>query len=43
VKEWLASPPDIQASKKARARLIEEHIDVTAYVLSEVDAAVKGA
>lgn len=42
VKEWLASPPSIEASKLAQARLLEEHIDVTDYVLREVDAAVKG-
>ena len=42
VGEWLASPPDIEESKKAQARLLEEHIDVTEYVLREVDAAVNG-
>jgi len=42
VKEWLESPPDLADCSNARDRLLDEHIDVTDYILREVDAAVKG-
>lgn len=42
VKQWLHTPPDLDECKRAQTRLIEDHIDVTEYVVREVDAAVNG-
>lgn len=41
VKEWLHTPPPLEESHNAKERLLQEHIDVTEYLLREVDEAVK--
>jgi uncharacterized protein len=38
VDEWLTTPPSREASENARQRLLADHIDVTDFVISEVDA-----
>jgi predicted glycosyltransferase len=42
VHEWLATPPDLAESELAKERLIQEHIDVTEFVVREVAEAVNG-
>jgi predicted glycosyltransferase len=37
VDEWLTTAPDPSASEDARRRLIADHIDVTQFVIAEVD------
>jgi predicted glycosyltransferase len=39
VHEWLVSPPDLEECAEAKQRLIQEHIDVTDYVVREVEQA----
>lgn len=37
VRQWLERPPTIESSQRARAQLLGEHIDVTGYVVREID------
>lgn len=36
LRDWLASPPDLRRSRAAKDRLVNDHIDVTSYVVSEL-------
>ncbi len=40
---WLEAPPDVAGSQRARDQLIKDHIDVTGYVIKEIDQLVKQA
>lgn len=37
VREWLEEPPDLALAQRARQRLLDEHIDVTDFVVREVE------
>lgn len=41
VHEWLAQAPDLEESARAKDRLVQEHIDVTQFLIDEIDTAVK--
>ncbi len=41
VTEWLRHPPSEEASKRAKDQLVREHIDVTSYVVREIDELVR--
>jgi uncharacterized protein len=36
LREWLTNPPDPKRCEAARKRLVDEHVDVTAYVVAEL-------
>lgn len=38
LRHWLAEPPALSQCNKAREQLLREHIDVTQYVIDEIDA-----
>ena len=40
VMQWLRTPPDLEAMRRAQQALIAEHIDVTKYVIKEIDEMV---
>lgn len=40
VRQWLERPPTVESSLRAGAQLVREHIDVTAYVVREIDELV---
>jgi hypothetical protein len=37
VLQWLAAPPDLEHMKRAKEQLLRDHIDVTGFVVREVD------
>ena len=37
VRELLANPPAAEALREAQRRLIDDHVDVTAFVVEEID------
>lgn len=41
VRELLAAPPDAATLQAARSRLVSDHVDVTEYVVAEMDELVK--
>ncbi len=40
VHEWLEHPPDVDACRRSRDQLVREHIDVTDYLVHEIDELV---
>lgn len=42
LQSWLETPPDAAAMLAARDQMISEHIDVTSYVVREINAMVRG-
>jgi uncharacterized protein len=42
VYDWLQAPPDLERAARARAQLVSEHLDVTDFVIREVDAFLAG-
>jgi predicted glycosyltransferase len=43
LQHWLDAPPDVAGSRRARDQLLKDHIDVTSYVVKEIDQLVKRA
>jgi len=37
VQHWLDTPPDLEQSRQARVQLVKDHIDVTRFVIREID------